>query len=51
MGGVKRLSTLGDSLDAVLVTLDRGYRDELPVTDGDILKGTMRIEDEIAHYE
>jgi CIC family chloride channel protein len=41
----------GDSLDTVLETLDRGYRDELPVTDGDVLLGTVRIEDVIARYK
>jgi len=42
--------TIDDSLDTVLVRLDVGYRDELPVLDGERLVGAVRIEDVLARY-
>ncbi|MCB9898638.1 MAG: chloride channel protein [Planctomycetes bacterium] len=40
-----------DTLDHVLETLDVGYRDELPVMDGERLVGIVRIEDVLARYK
>jgi CIC family chloride channel protein len=40
----------GDSLDTVLARLDRAYRDELPVLEGDVLLGAVRLEDVLARY-
>lgn len=39
-----------DSLDTVLTKLDLGYRDELPVLDGERLVGLVRISDVLARY-
>ena len=39
-----------DSLDKVLTTLDLGYRDELPVLDGEKFVGLVRISDVLARY-
>ncbi len=43
-------ASIDDSLDNVLTRLDRGYRDELPVLDGDRLAGVVRISDVLARY-
>jgi CIC family chloride channel protein len=39
------------TLDEVLEKLDLGYRDELPVVDGERLVGVVRIEDVIRRYK
>lgn len=39
-----------DTLDKVLERLDAGYRDELPVLDGDQFVGVVRIEDVLNRY-
>ena len=39
------------TLDEVLEKLDVGYRDELPVVDGDLLVGVVRIEDVLRRYK
>jgi Mg/Co/Ni transporter MgtE len=42
--------SVDESLDVVLARLDLGYRDELPVVDGDRLLGVVRVEDVLARY-
>lgn len=41
---------VSDSLDTVLTRLDLGYRDELPVLEGEKLLGLVRISDVLARY-
>jgi len=41
---------LQENLETVLSRLDLGYRDELPVLDGEVFCGVARIEDILARY-
>ena len=42
--------SIDDTLDSVLSRLDAGYRDELPVVEGETLRGVVRLEDVLARY-